>query len=664
MRNMRRILVAIVALMMVVALSAAASAEDAKLEFKKTSYEVIAGEVLDLWDELTQTGEPGELTWKSSDLQVASVYGGDVYTGERLGEVTITVTGSKGGSASTKVTVKDNPVTKIELNQSTWTVNEGEEVYLQAKLTYKDSKKSKPLDFYDVIWTSSDPKVATVRNYGYYAEVEGVEAGKTTITATIINLDGTTVTAEATVTVQKPKLTSIAFPRDKYTVKLTPDYASEDLTLNAKPVNVYVENITYTSSDERIASVYGYGDTCTIYPHKPGEVTITATYDDDPTITAKTVVTIEKTAISKVSLNKTKLTLVDGRQTLDKSINFQVEPWDAYYDMQATYWDSSDNEIINVTHYDDNYVWLELGRKYGTATITVHVSDGEKEFTASCEVTTVAEKTGITLDPTSKKIYIKKVADESDETQEFYIAAYSANGDELDSGSITWTSSDKKVATVSKYGKVKAVGAGDAVITATAPDGSTATCKVTVELEQSGISLSQTSRKLYVKKDPVASDEKAGFLLEAYSENGDELDGVKFTSSDKKVAVVNKNGWVQSVGKGAAVITATAPDGSTATCNVTVEINKKVKKIKGNKQITLRVGQTDSIWLYINTKPSIDTLYNPKFIFKSSNNGIVSVNSDGILKANGTGTATVIVKAKDGSKKTFKMKVKVIAAVQ
>jgi len=48
--------------------------------------------------------------------------------------------------------------------------------------------------------------------------------------------------------------------------------------------------------------------------------------------------------------------------------------------------------------------------------------------------------------------------------------------------SVTWKSSDKKVATVNKKGKVKAVGNGVAVITATAADGSgkKATCKIIV----------------------------------------------------------------------------------------------------------------------------------------------------------------------------------------
>ena len=61
--------------------------------------------------------------------------------------------------------------------------------------------------------------------------------------------------------------------------------------------------------------------------------------------------------------------------------------------------------------------------------------------------------------------------------------------------SVTWSSSDESVATVNSRGRVKAIAAGKATITATANDGSgvTATCEVTVEKEDTGISNTTTS---------------------------------------------------------------------------------------------------------------------------------------------------------------------------
>jgi len=123
---------------------------------------------------------------------------------------------------------------------------------------------------------------------------------------------------------------------------------------------------------------------------------------------------------------------------------------------------------------------------------------------------------------------------------------------------------------------------------------------------------------------------------------------------------------VKAVGTGTAKITAKGPDGSTATCKVTVKKNL-VKKIKGNKQITMRVGATDYILPdseygggLITTNPKWGTLYDPTFSFESSNDDVVSVNANGVLKANGLGAAKITVKAKDGSKKKFTFTVNVI----
>ena len=55
--------------------------------------------------------------------------------------------------------------------------------------------------------------------------------------------------------------------------------------------------------------------------------------------------------------------------------------------------------------------------------------------------------------------------------------------------SVTWSSSDENIATVDSTGKVKAIAAGIATITATANDNSglAATCKVTVQKNESGV---------------------------------------------------------------------------------------------------------------------------------------------------------------------------------
>ncbi len=135
--------------------------------------------------------------------------------------------------------------------------------------------------------------------------------------------------------------------------------------------------------------------------------------------------------------------------------------------------------------------------------------------------------------------------------------------------SVEWSSSNPKVAKVDKKGKVTALKPGTAVITCKAKDGSgtKATCKITVKNKPvSKIRLNKSSILLKKQKTyqlAVLSIQPADAFSKA----------VKWSSSNKKVATVDRNGLVTVVGKGTCVITCAAKDGSgkKAVCEVTVK---------------------------------------------------------------------------------------------
>jgi beta-glucosidase len=128
----------------------------------------------------------------------------------------------------------------------------------------------------------------------------------------------------------------------------------------------------------------------------------------------------------------------------------------------------------------------------------------------------------------------------------------------------TYKSSNTKVATVDKNGKVTAKAAGTATITATV-DGKSATYKVTVN-------------------DVTASfetTEKSVVLGKTYTQavTTNSKSTVAYKSSNTKVATVDKNGKVTAKAAGTATITATVA-GKSATYNVTVvPANVSVKKV-------------------------------------------------------------------------------------
>ena len=128
--------------------------------------------------------------------------------------------------------------------------------------------------------------------------------------------------------------------------------------------------------------------------------------------------------------------------------------------------------------------------------------------------------------------------------------------------SVIWSSSDTSIATISD-GKVNAIGKGTAIITAKTLDGNhTATCKVTVNVPVTSVSLNKSS---------VTLNKGGSTTLTATVAPSDATNkSVIWSSSNTSVATVS-NGIVKAAGKGTATITVKTVDGSkTATCAVTV----------------------------------------------------------------------------------------------
>ena len=132
--------------------------------------------------------------------------------------------------------------------------------------------------------------------------------------------------------------------------------------------------------------------------------------------------------------------------------------------------------------------------------------------------------------------------------------------------SLTWTTSDDKVATVTESGEVKAMANGSATITATAKDGSgvSASCTITVKQRVTVIYRDKTSLSL-------EEGQSATIVATVTPENAYDK-SLTWTSSNESVATVDQSGNVTAKSKGTATIKAKANDGSgiNAECPVRV----------------------------------------------------------------------------------------------
>ncbi len=188
-------------------------------------------------------------------------------------------------------------------------------------------------------------------------------------------------------------------------------------------------------------------------------------------------------------------------------------------------------------------------------------------------------------------------------------------------GIINYSSSDNKVATIDKNGKVTILSSGNTVIKAIVIDGEnyfynikeasyTLTVnKKIINIPITSISLNKTSGTKYI-------GETENLIVSYNPSNTTDNKSITWTTSNKKVATVN-NGVVKAVGVGNAVITAKVMN-KTATYNITV-------KKKENRPITYKYTYDSykKIIFKLNNNININTFKNNlnySSIIKSNNN--------------------------------------------
>lgn len=159
---------------------------------------------------------------------------------------------------------------------------------------------------------------------------------------------------------------------------------------------------------------------------------------------------------------------------------------------------------------------------------------------------------------------------ETGATQQFAAKALTSDGMEIPDAEFTWSSSNDMVATVDANGLATGVGAGEAMITATADSVSgMATLTVTEPPPPEPIVARVTVSPTQAM---IETDATQQFSATALTSDGMEIPSAEFTwsSSDEMVATVDADGLATGVGAGAAMITATADSVSgTATLTVT-----------------------------------------------------------------------------------------------
>ncbi len=210
---------------------------------------------------------------------------------------------------------------------------------------------------------------------------------------------------------------------------------------------------------------------------------------------------------------------------------------------------------------------------------------------------------------------------------------------------VTWSCTPSSVATVDNNGKVTAVNAGTALVTATMVDGGkSASCAVTVNAESAvkgNISLNKSNITL--------TEGESEMLIATITPEDVPNKTVTWSCAPSSVATVDENGRVTAVASGAALVTATMVDGgSSVSCVVNVEAQSTFSgTISLNKSsLTLTEGASETLAVTITP----DDTPNKAVTWASTPSSVATVDDDGNVTAVKAGTALVTATMVDGGK--------------
>lgn len=302
-----------------------------------------------------ENATPPDIYWHSTDKSIATVDDDGNVTTIKEGECIIRASISRFGYVhfydECKLTVLPTEVESITFDVEEKILAIGEEFTLTVSITPTNATT-------DIVWTSSNPDIATVNEEGV---ITALQEGECSIYATTSN----DKVAECKITVVIVDIESIAFDVKEHTIEVGEEL---QLVVTFTPSNATFKDLTWVSSDSDVATVSQDG---IVVGKAVGECTIYAASVNNKIIECTVAVTPAK--IKSVSFKNSSYKLLVG-DTIQAELN--VDP--IYAEVTDIKWIIDDKSIATIT--DDGIITCH---SLGTTKLTAIVNG---EFMTTCDV--------------------------------------------------------------------------------------------------------------------------------------------------------------------------------------------------------------------------------------------------------------------------------------
>jgi parallel beta-helix repeat protein len=396
--------------------------------------------------------------WHSSDTTVAIVSPAGNVRALREGAATISAYVGKvnGASAVTTTAIVDS----VRMSAPSATLQVGKTTQLTAQATDSKGRKLNRT----VTWSSSDPTVASVSSSGV---ITALKTGTTTIDASVLSVSGSLVSSDTLLSLSTnkgsggkklghAKITVTPLPVSSLlmspaTVSLgigaTAQVAATPLDSSGKPVSGYT--VTWSSANSAVATVSSTG---LVKGAAFGSTTVIATVNGVKGSAAANVVPV---GAEVPSVNPAFESLLTGQSA---QVTAVLKDSTGNVISGATFtWATSNSSVAKVTPSSSSSSATISAVGAGSASITATANGSKAAVSVVVNLVPVAT---VSVSPSSLSLT-------AGGTGTFAATARDSTGGTLTGRTVTWTSSNTGIASVSAGGVVTAVAAGTATISAT-----------------------------------------------------------------------------------------------------------------------------------------------------------------------------------------------------